>query len=59
MCLTAVKKVAVILVVVVILSYMGLCDNFLNRFFFSPAPIHLSKTLVKITNQCLFFYILR
>lgn len=39
MCLTAVKKVAVILLVVVILQYMGLCDSFLNRFFFAPSPL--------------------
>lgn len=43
MFLTAVKKVAVILAVVVILRYVGLCDNFPNRFFFAPSPYRYFK----------------
>jgi len=34
MCLTALKKVAVILLVAVILRYMGICDNVPNAGFF-------------------------
>lgn len=57
MSLRAVKKVAVILLVVVVLRYMGLCDNFLNRFFFAPSPIRSFKNFGENNTMFILLYI--
>lgn len=52
MCLTALKKVAVILLAAVILIYIGICENFPNGFIIIFAPHRRSFKSKQGKNEC-------